>query len=304
MGKSAKAAIEAEAANEVQSWLECPAIREEFRRHVQAWEEVERRQSEVDAESERSARLEQRPFVEGEFPLHVDSYGVPRGVSTARLSNRFDSSAESRLAADAMTPAPRPGVSSDITHSLAPWSTSSAFVLLAVLHDRAAIERAGRWQPIMTESDHWPAFAVRVLIVELLIDDAPLSTETDEAFDAGDIRSALSTVREELATKGLLPDAEATESAESRNHSPAHELEQTYSPADIRTELGCSDSCVRNFGAKAGVPPLSKRGQRYTSGQRMQILGVAARSSDTTISGKARRAIGSNQGESFPQAHK
>lgn len=207
MGTSAKAAanaIEVEAANEVQSWLECPAIREEFRRQVEAWEQAEQEQRRIDHDTQHAARHEQRPLGDGEFPLQFDGDGKPTRVSTAGLSNRWPPTAAFKLAADATAADPRPEVSGDLTHSLTPWSTASAFVLLAVLHDRTAAERGGRWQPIMAESDHWPTFAVRVLADELRVDDAPPPTSADRAFDAGDIRSAMSTVRDALVSKGLL----------------------------------------------------------------------------------------------------
>jgi hypothetical protein len=74
---------------------------------------------------------------------------------------------------------------------------------------------------------------------------------------------------------------------------------ETYSPAEIKKMLECSDRTVLRLANSAGIDRSgSKRGDKYTRQQLQQILREAIASSDEHIASKAKAVL--NDPDSFP----
>lgn len=151
--------LEAEAANEVQGWLERPGVRELFRNRIAAWCSQQQELSDTASTSPEHFGLK-RPLTKAELPVEYNKRGFPvAGLSRAGPSRRWKRLPDYPIV-DGDTPPelPQPKASADQTCSLGEWSGCCDYVLLAVLHDRVALKRGGRWQPVVTDSDFWPAF--------------------------------------------------------------------------------------------------------------------------------------------------
>lgn len=130
-------------------------------------------------------------------------------------------------------------------------------------------------------------------------------------YDDLDSDSESAAVSQQETTKTLAEQGEAAEAegsadaaADSNGTQQAADLDldrgRNYTPKEIRMELNCTDTTVRNHARGAGLRKRRSRNDPFSTNERLQLIQhIANNASDSHLRNRAGQLL---EAESFPKA--